>query len=320
MRIFFSGGTGVIGRRAVPLLLARGHAVTVGVRNEAARERVAKLGASSAIVDLFEPATLRAALVDHDVLVNMATHIPSSTWRMMLRRSWRENDRIRSTGVRNLVDAALECGVTRIIQESFALTYPDRGDAWIDETTRLDPIDYTRTVLDAEAAIERFASQGGTGVVLRFAGLYGPDAIQVKPVIAGVRHGWSALPGSRDAFISSLSHDDAAQAVVAALEAHSGPYNVTDDEPLRHAEYLGSLADALGVSPPRFLPAWSTPLFGNVGALLARSLRLSNRKLRDATGWQPRYPSMRQAWPALLAALDERSRQPERAAGAPAKV
>jgi nucleoside-diphosphate-sugar epimerase len=316
MRIFFSGGTGVIGRRTVPLLLARGHTVTVAIRNEAARERIAKLGASSAIVDLFEPATLRAALVEHDVLVNLATHIPSSTWRMMLRQSWRENDRIRSTGVRNLVDAALESGVRRIIQESFGLTYPDRGDAWIDETTRLEPIAYTRTVLDAEVAIERFASQGGAGVVLRFAGFYGPDAIQVKPVIAGVRHGWSVLPGSRDAFISSVSHDDAAQAVVAALEADSGAYNVSDDEPLSHAEYLGSLADALGVSPPRFLPAWSTPLFGNVGALLARSLRLSNRKLREATGWRPRYPSMREAWPALLTELAEAARNQRREAHA----
>lgn len=309
MRILFSGGTGVIGRRAVPLLLARGHAVTVAVRDAAARERVTKTGASGALVDLFDPATLRAALADHDVLVNMATHIPSSTWRMMLRSSWRENDRIRSTGVRNLVEAALACEVPRILQESFALTYPDRGDAWIDETTRLEPIAYTRTVLDAEAAIERFASLGGTGVVLRFAGFYGPDAIQVKPVISGVRHGWSVLPGSPDAFISSVSHDDAAQAVVAALEVASGAYNVVEDEPLRHAEYLGSLAAALGVAPPRSLPAWTMPLFGNVGALLARSLRLSNRKLRDATGWRPRYPSMREAWPALLAALGETTRE-----------
>jgi nucleoside-diphosphate-sugar epimerase len=132
--------------------------------------------------------------------------------------------------------------------------------------------------------------------------------IQVRPVIAGVRHGWSVLPGSRHAFISSISHDDAAQAVVAALEVASGAYNVTDDEPLRHVDYLGSLADALGVSPPRFLPAWSAKLFGVAGAVLARSLRISNRKLREATGWRPIYPSMRQGWPALLAELGEAAR------------
>jgi nucleoside-diphosphate-sugar epimerase len=300
MKIFFTGGTGVIGRRAVPLLRARGHSVTV---------------ASSSTVSLFDPGALRSALAGHDVLVNMATHIPSSAWRMMLRSAWRENDEIRTTGVANLVDAALACGVPRIIQESFALTYPDRGDAWIDETTAFDPVAYNRTVLAAEASIARFAGQGGVGVVLRFAGFYGPDAIQVKPVIAGVRHGWSLLPGPREAFISSISHDDAAQAVVAALTADGGAYNVSDDEPLRHDEYLDSLADALRVAPPRFLPVWMAPLFGGAGAVLARSIRLSNRKLRETTGWRPRWPSVRQAWPALLAALDEEVRH---ARGAPA--
>lgn len=309
MRIFFTGGTGVIGRRAVRLLLARGHNVTVGIRDVSARDRINGIGASSAVVDLFDPNTLIEALAGHDVLVNMATHIPSSPFRMMLRRSWRENDRIRSTGVRNLVEAALECGVPRIIQESFALTYPDRGDAWIDERTRLEPISYNKTVVTAETAIERFTHQGGTGVVLRFAGFYGPDALQVKPVIAGARHGWSILPGPKDAYISSVSHDDAAQAVLAALDVPSGAYNVTDDEPLRHVDYVGALAEALGVSPPRFLPKWTTPLFGVAGAVASRSLRLSNRKLREATSWRPTYASMREGWPALLAELGERPRR-----------
>jgi nucleoside-diphosphate-sugar epimerase len=315
MRIFFTGGTGVIGRRAVRLLLARGHNVTVGIRDASARDRIDELGGNSAVVDLFDSNTLIEALAGHDVLVNMATHIPSSPFRMMLRRSWRENDRIRSTGVHNLVEAALACGVPRIIQESFALTYPDRGDAWIDERTRLEPSAYNKTVVTAETTIERFARQGGTGVVLRFAGFYGPDAIQVKPVIAGVRHGWSILPGRKDAYISSISHDDAAQALVAALDVPSGAYNVTDDEPLRHVDYVAALADALGVSPPRFLPTWTTPLLGVAGAVVARSLRLSNRKLREASSWRPQFASMREGWPAMLAELGERPRRQSLAHG-----
>ena len=57
----------------------------------------------------------------------------------MFRRNWAENDRIRSEGVRNLVDAALDANVTRFIQESFAPIYPDCGDEWIDETMPLEP-------------------------------------------------------------------------------------------------------------------------------------------------------------------------------------
>jgi hypothetical protein len=36
---------------------------------------------------------------------------------------------------------------------------------------------------------------------------------------------------------------------------------------------------------------------------MTRSLRLSNRKLRDATGWAPRFPSVREGWPAMLAEM-----------------
>jgi len=39
---------------------------------------------------------------------------------------------------------------------------------------------------------------------------------------------------------------------------------------------------------------------GGVGETLARSLRISNRRFRDASGWAPKYPSVRDAWPDLL--------------------
>jgi hypothetical protein len=42
-----------------------------------------------------------------------------------------------------------------------------------------------------------------------------------------------------------------------------------------------------------------------LGKLLARSQRISNRKLREAVSWRPRYPSVREGWPATLAALRE---------------
>jgi nucleoside-diphosphate-sugar epimerase len=257
-----------------------------------------RLGATPILADLFDRASLDRAIAGHDVVINMATHIPAG-WKMIFRRAWRENERIRSTGVRNLVDAAIACGVERFVQESFAPVYPDRGDDWIDETMPLDPERYNEALLDAEGALADFRRRGA-GVVLRFAAFYGPDADQTRGLIAAVRHGWSILPGLPQAFISSVSHDDAATAVVAALGAPAGIYNVGDDDPVRRSEYLGTLADALGVPPPRQLPAW---LFGSVGRAVARSTRISNRKLRDATGWRPRYPSVREGWTEMLAEL-----------------
>ncbi len=76
---------------------------------------------------------------------------------------------------------------------------------------------------------------GYTGVVLRFSAFYGPDAMQMRSYIDGLRWGWALLPGGPDRFVSSISHDDAASAVVAALEAPAGIYNATDDSPVRRS-------------------------------------------------------------------------------------
>jgi nucleoside-diphosphate-sugar epimerase len=249
---------------------------------------------------LFDRPGLQQLVAGHEVVVNLATHMPSPSWKMIFRNAWRENDRIRTIGVANLVASAASVGVARFVQESFALIYPDSGDRWIDETTPIAPAPYNATVIDAERSVAAFAEKNGVGVTLRFAALYGPDADQTKSYIAGVNWGWAALPGARDAFISSISHDDAASAVIAALTLPGGIYNVCDNEPVRRDVYFASLADALGQRPPRFLPRWSTPLFGAVGETLARSLRIGNRKLRDGSAWSPALGDIRQGWAATI--------------------
>jgi nucleoside-diphosphate-sugar epimerase len=221
---------------------------------------------------------------------------------MMLRSAWRENDEIRTTGVANLVDAALACGVPRIIQESFALTYPDRGDAWIDESTPLAPAPHTESSVDAERSAMRFAEQGGAGVVLRFGVFYGPDATLLA-MLDMITKGWAPLPGDPRAFVPSLAQEDAATAVVAALEAPSGIYNVVENDPMRRGEWAASLARAAGVHPPKSLPKWLVPLGGSVLRLLARSQRISNRKFRSVTSWSPRYARASDAWEDVLAQL-----------------
>jgi hypothetical protein len=83
----------------------------------------------------------------------------------------------------------------------------------------------------------------------------------------------------------------------------AGAYTVVDDGPVTRSVYFGSLAEQLHLKPPRFLPDWTTPLFGSIGQAMARSLRLSNRKLRTASEWTPRFPSVREGWRATLAEM-----------------
>jgi nucleoside-diphosphate-sugar epimerase len=302
-----AGATGVVGRRLVPLLIARGHTVTAIARSPARRLDLVRAGAEAVAVDLFSPAPLHAAVRGHEAVVNVATHIPSPTWRMVLRSAWAENDRVRREGSANLVDAAIAGGAARFVQESFAPVYPDRGDQWIDESTPPAPIAYNRTVLDAERSARRFTESGRTGVALRFGAFYGPDAVHLLDTIRMVRRGRAPMPGDPGAYISSVSHEDAASAVAAALHVEPGVYNVVDDEPVTHRDYFDSLAAVLGVPPPRLPPRWATPLFGSLGKLLARSLRISNLRFRSSSAWEPRYPSVREGWPAALAGVDGRT-------------
>jgi nucleoside-diphosphate-sugar epimerase len=303
MRIFLTGATGVIGRRVIPLLLKSGHHVTAVGRTPEKCAALARLGAAPIQVDMLEPGVAQQSIKDHDTIINLATHMPSSTFRMMLPGSWKENDRVRKIGSTLLVDAALCDGVNRFIQESFAPIYVDGSAQWIDENWPVKPVAYNRTILDAETSAERFTKNGGTGIVVRFAAFYGPDAFHIMDMAKMIQKGWSPLPGSPEAYISSISHDDAATAVVAALNLPSGIYNVTDNEPLTRREYVDSLAACLDVPPPKFLPKWLVSLGGSTTELMSRSLRISNQKLRRATHWVPKYPSVREGWQGMIQEL-----------------
>src|SRR4051794_16308971 len=141
MRIFMSGATGVIGKRAIPILIAAGHQVTASGRTPEKRAQLESLRAFATNVDLFDPEQVRHALQGQDAAINLATHIPPAS-KIFLRGAWRENDRIRSIASGVLVKAAIEQNVRIFIQESFAPIYEDAGDRWIDESAPMRPVRY----------------------------------------------------------------------------------------------------------------------------------------------------------------------------------
>ena len=97
-----------------------------------------------------------------------------------------------------------------------------------------------------------------------------------------------------------VSQDDAAAAVVAALEVPGGVYNVVDDDPVRRGDLVNAIADAIGVRHPRFLPSWVALLSGSVGRTIARSVRVSNAKLKSASSWKPGFANTIDGWRAMM--------------------
>ncbi len=299
VKAFVAGATGVLGRRVVALLVAAGHDVSAVARSEARASLLAGLGATPVRADVFDPESTRRAVAGHDVVCNLATHIPA-TLRMALPGAWAENDRIRTEASRNLVDAALAGGVRRYVQESIAFLYRDGGDQWIDESSPIDPVANLRSATVAESHAARVTAAGATGVILRFAAFYGPDSGSTLDMIRLAKRR-IALGAGPDAYVPSITTDDAAGAVVASLAAPAGLYNVGDDEPVTRREFFAALAGALHVPPPFLAPAGLAKLAGPKASVLTRSQRLSNRLFVDATGWRPVSPTVREGWPRVIA-------------------
>lgn len=295
MKVFLTGGTGVIGTRAVPALVEAGHDVTAVARTGHKAELVRSMGATPVTVDLFDAAAVKAAVDGHDAVIHLATNIPPMS-RAALPKAWATNERLRSEGSNNLVDAALATGATHYVQESIAFPYLDQGDAWIDEDAPLEHVGAFTGAADAEAAAARFAASGGSGVVLRFAQFHGPGSSHVEAFNAMARKRINPFVGDLDGFVSFVHADDAGSAVAAALTVPSGTYNVADDEPLTRREAGFVIAEALGVKPPKAVPAAVRAAMPRSGKLLMKSLRISNARFKQASGWAPAHPSIRGSW------------------------
>jgi nucleoside-diphosphate-sugar epimerase len=148
-------------------------------------------------VDLADPDAVRAAAVGADAIYHLATRIPPRD-RWGDRDAWRENDRLRRDVSGLLVDAALTGRTETYVQPTVTIA----GE--------VPPV--LESALAAEAETARFAAAGRRGVVLRLGALDGSGTLHDRPD-----------PDSP----ATLHVADAGSALLAALDAPSGTYDVT---------------------------------------------------------------------------------------------
>ena len=279
MRIFLAGATGAIGRALLPLLVARGHAVTAMTRSAASADALRSLGAEPVVCDAFDRDGLHAAVAHArpDVLMHQLTDLSAG--------DPAANARLRTDGTRNLVDAALAAGAGRIVAQSIAWAY-EPGDAPAAEDVALDlgADEPRRTTVRGVAALEAAARELPEWVVLRYGLLYGPGT-------------WYSPEGERaaaaragrlvaDAAVASFVHvADAAAAAAAALTWESGAVNVCDDEPAPGHAWVPRFCEAVGAPPPPVSGAPRPPWARGAGNGRAR-----------AFGWEPAHPSWREGF------------------------
>ena len=296
-----TGGTGVLGRAAVPRLLAAGHEVVVETRSDANAAAVDAMGARPRPVDLFDAASVRAAVDGCDAIAHLATNVPPMR-QMRKPEAWATHNRLRVDATRHLLDAARDSGITRVVKESITFTYPDCGDRWIDEDTPIDAASPMVPTVVGDRLVLDFVANGGDGVLLRFGSFYSADARATDEYLQIARLRTSPMPGPPDAYVSSIHVDDAAAAVVLAIDAPRGVYNVVDDAPLTRREYADAFAAAFGLGHLLLTPSWMLrTVGGRASGALTMSQRVANARAKDALGWMPEYVDARRGWVAVAA-------------------
>lgn len=302
MKILVTGGTGVLGRPVIQRLVKSGHTVTALGRNPAKMEALRSLGAEPTGASLFDPASLRETMTGCDAVLHLATRIPKTS-EMKSATAWADNDRIRAEGTGNLVDAALASGNIRtFIYPSVFFMYPDGGDSWQSaKTAQIDPPQPLQSTLTAENHVTRFAAQNhqNRGINLRFGGFYGPSSRDSQDMFAMAQKGIVMPLASAGTYKSMIWIDDAAAAVMAALNhARSGIFDVAETEPFTQDQAIKALASAVGrrslFKLPRFLLRFA--LQPEMRRLLGRSQRVTSQAFRDMTGWQPEVPNQTEGW------------------------
>lgn len=294
MRVLVTGATGVMGRSAVSAMLAAGHTVSGLARSTGSAEGVEAMGATPVPGGLFDPDGLVTAFSGCEAVCNLATRVPVG-YAAIRPGAWRVNDRIRAEGSRLVAEAARVAGVRRLVQESVSVVYADAGDDWISEDCPVVINSAAEPMALAESHAQRFTGCSRASVVLRLGGIVGDDEY-TRWRLARARAGHPVGVGSPEAWAHLVHADDVGSAVLAALTAPSGIYNV-GAEPVKRRELTQTLAGAVGRSrSSQLMSRTLVRLGGDRLELLTRSQRVSSQAFVSATGWKPQFGQLSEDW------------------------
>jgi len=276
-------GCGYVGTRLARQYLDLGLAVTGLVQSPAGVERLGAVGIPARRAPLAPDSPTAAALLgalDGARVFHLAPPPAAGS---------------EDQHTRCLVDSFARTGhPRRVVYISTTGVYGDCQGAWVDESWPARPgVDRARRRWDAEQTLRRWsAASGGELVILRVAGIYGPDRLPLERI----RQGQPLVRPQESPFSNRIHVDDLVAACVAAMERGrpGAVYNACDDAPSTMTDYFLAIADAAGLPRPPLISM--TAAAGQVSAgmlsYLAESRRLCNRKLRDELGLELRYPSL----------------------------
>lgn len=265
-------GCGYLGRRVAARWLARGDSVYALTRSESNSRELHSLGIRPIVGDVTRPDSLTN-------LPQVDTVLHAVGFDRNAGPSKRE---VYVNGLQNVLPAVAD-RCHRFLYVSSTSVYGQENGERVDESSPCAPTTESGEICRAAEQLVEALEGDSLGIVLRLAGIYGPDRLLSR--IEAIRDGL-ALPGPRDAWLNLIHVDDAALVVehVAAQEMPDRLLLVSDDEPIRRHHYYETLAKNLHAPVPQF--------DDNSIARHTRGLnkRCDNSRLRQA-GIELQFPS-----------------------------
>ncbi|MBI3268162.1 MAG: SDR family oxidoreductase [Planctomycetes bacterium] len=252
MKALVTGATGFLGARLCRALRDRGWEVAILRRAASPLAPLEGLELTHHVGDVTEPATLAPAMRGADAVFHLAASL--SFWRA-------EADaqrRINVEGTRNVVQAALDARVKRLVHTSSvaAVGIPTPyGPA--DELLPFSPasakINYFKTKHEAEEEVRAAVARGLDAVIVNPSAVFGPGdyRFQSGRVIRDIHR--RALPAYTSGGTSVVDVDDVVDGHLAAFEkGRKGERYILGGENLSWEEIFRKVAREVGVPAPSF--------------------------------------------------------------------
>lgn len=260
-------GCGYLGRRVAAKWLAAGRRVAALTRRNG--DSLASLGIEPVVGDVTDPASLRNLPPAATVLYAVG----------MDRSAGKSMRAVYVEGLGHVLDTLPTC--ERFIYVSSTGVYGQTTGEFVDESSATEPLeDSGKVVLEAERLLR---SRRPDAIILRFAGIYGPNRLLRKqPILNG-----EPLVGDADRWLNLIHVDDGADAVLAAANSADVGFtlNIADDAAPTRREFYTLLAELLEAPTAKFE---QRPEPGTANR------RISNAAARERLRWEPRYPSYRE--------------------------
>ncbi|HEY7152139.1 MAG TPA: NAD-dependent epimerase/dehydratase family protein [Solirubrobacterales bacterium] len=276
MRVFLTGGTGFIGGHVARQLRERGDDVHALVRSPEKGAELTGLGCELVAGTLADKEVIRAGMSGCDAVIHGAAMyevgIPESEHRAMYEAN--------VIGTENVLRAALEAGVERVVYISTVGAFGNTKGQVVDESYQHPGSGYTsyyeETKVEAHRVAKRLiAEENLPCVIVQPGGVYGPDdhsalGRQMNQFLAG-RMPMIAFP---DLGMNMVHVDDVAAGVLLALDrGKAGESYVLGGQITTMRELIDTLARVTGRKPPkRALPTSlmkaMTPLGPVVGKMM----------------------------------------------------